>query len=309
MKKTLFLYSCILSFPFAFGQTTETDSTGTLETTETTEVTADEPIETFVSTRIINGHSVETLSKKRFEFRIEHRFGDFAGSNGGVQNWFGFDNASDIRFAFEYGVTDKLMVGLGRSKGTGNPYRSLVDGFIKYRVLRQQQHGMPISLAVLGTSTVTYMKASPDISQVSHFPKFEHRLAYSAQVNVARKIGSRLSLALMPTFVYRNYVPADDVNALFAIGGALRYSLKPTMAFVVEYYQTLHESGIRTTNTNSLGVAFEWNTFGHNFTINLTNSKGFGETQFIPYTYEDWLKGQFRLGFTISRAFYLKEKE
>jgi hypothetical protein len=310
MKKTILLYSCLLSIPLAFGQTETTDSTATSgETLETTDyVEAEEPIETFVSTRIINGHSVETLSKGKFEFRIEHRFGDFAGSNGGVQNWFGFDNASDIRFAFEYGITDKLMVGLGRSKGTGNPYRSLVDGFLKYRVLHQQAHGMPVSLSVLGTSSITYMKATEDISQVSHFPKFEHRLAYSAQVNVARKFGKRISLAVMPSFVYRNYVPADDVNALFAVGGAIRYAFKPTMAFIVEYYQTIHEAGVRKTNTNSLGVAVEWNTFGHNFTINLTNSKGFGETQFIPYTYEDWLKGQFRLGFTISRAFYKKEK-
>jgi len=35
----------------------------------------------------------------------------------------------------------------------------------------------------------------------------------------------------------------------------------------------------------------------------LTNSKGFTETQFIPYTFEDWAKGQFRLGFCIGRKF------
>jgi hypothetical protein len=68
----------------------------------------------------------------------------------------------------------------------------------------------------------------------------------------------------------------------------------------------LQGEDVRGTNTNSLGIAFEWITFGHNFTINLTNSKGFGETQFIPYTYEKWSKGQFRLGFCIGRKF---EKE
>jgi hypothetical protein len=40
---------------------------------------------------------------------------------------FGLDNSADIRIAFEYGITDKMMIGLGRSKGTGSPYKSLID--------------------------------------------------------------------------------------------------------------------------------------------------------------------------------------
>ena len=70
---------------------------------------------TFHSTRVINGHSVETLAKGVLEFRIEHRFGDIAGDEGGAQAFFGFDNSSDIRFAFEYGINDKLMIGLHQS--------------------------------------------------------------------------------------------------------------------------------------------------------------------------------------------------
>lgn len=266
---------------------------------------------TYNATRIINGHSVETLEKGVLEFRIEHRFGDMAGDQGGAQNWFGFDNASDIRFAFEYGITDKLMIGLGRNKGTGAPYRSLVDGFVKYRLLHQKKTGMPVSLTLLGVATGTYMKASPDMSQVAHFPEWQHRLAYATQANIARKFGNWLSLSVMPTFVYRNYVAADDVNALFAIGGSAKVNITPTKAIILEYYHALSSGGTRPADAsafgpgyrNSLGIAYEWDTFGHNFTINLTNSKGFTETQFIPYTFEDWLKGQFRFGFSISRKF------
>ena len=76
------------------------------------EYTEEEPI-TFASTRIISGHSVETIDKGITDFRIEHRFGDIAGTNGGVQNMFGFDMLSDMRIALEYGVTDKLMIGFG----------------------------------------------------------------------------------------------------------------------------------------------------------------------------------------------------
>ena len=62
--------------------------------------------DTYLSTRIVNGHSIETLKKGTLEFRIEHKFGDAAGELGGINTLYGLDNATDIRFAFEYGLTN-----------------------------------------------------------------------------------------------------------------------------------------------------------------------------------------------------------
>jgi hypothetical protein len=265
---------------------------------------AEEEPKTFASTRIVSGHSVETLEKGIMDFRIEHRFGDIAGSNGGFQNMFGFDMLSDMRIALEYGITDNIMIGFGRCKGTGAPYRSLLDGFAKYRFLTQKKNEMPISMALIAGSSFTYMKASTDLSQVNSFPKVAHRFAYFTQLNVARHFGEKASLALMPTYVHRNYVAADDVNDLFALGGAFRVKLTSRFAIVGEYYQVFSDKDFRQTGyKNSLGIALEWFTFGHSFTINLTNAAGLGETQFIPYTFESWGSGQFRFGFSVSRKF------
>lgn len=259
-------------------------------------------VKTFASTRVISGHSVETLPKGIMDFRIEHRFGDMFGNNGGAQNMFGFDNLADMRIALEYGITKDLMIGFGRAKGTGAPYRSLLDGFVKYRVLHQGKTS-PVSVAAIAGSTFTYMTASTDISQVNHFPKVSHRFAYFTQLNVARHFGERVSLAVMPTLVHRNYVAANDQNDLFAVGAAARVKLNNRFAIITEYYYTFPGKNLRPTSMykRSLGVALEWYTFGHSFTINLTNAQGIGETQFIPYTYSDWLKGQFRLGFCVGR--------
>lgn len=302
MNKKIVCFLVVLGFSLnSFSQ--ESDVSDTTDFVED-EIVEDLSIsETFHSTRIINSHSVETLNKGVLEFRVEHRFGDIAGDEGGAQTLFGLDNSADIRIALEYGITDQLMIGLGRSKGTGNPYKSLIDGLVKYRVLEQNKKGTPVSLAMIGMSTFSYMKASEDESQVAHFPDWQHRLAYALQLNVARKFGDRLSLAVMPTLVHRNYVLQNDVNTMFSLGGGLRLGITSTTALLLEYHHAFAKEGLRTNNTNSLGVAFEWITFGHNFTVHLTNSKGFGETQFIPYTYEDWLKGQFRLGFCIGRKF------
>ena len=151
-KKLFFVFGLMaLSLPLLAQVDESNDSLYTEE--EYVEEESNLVEETFMSSRIINGHSVETLRKGVLEFRVEHRFGDIAGSNGGVQTLFGLDNSSDIRIAFEYGITDKLMVGIGRSKGTGNPYSALMDGFVKYRVLHQEKKGMPISMALVGKNT------------------------------------------------------------------------------------------------------------------------------------------------------------
>lgn len=261
--------------------------------------------EAFSSTRIINGHSAETLDAGELEFRIEHRFGDVAGENGGAQAMFGFDNSSDIRFAFEYGLTDKMMIGLGRNKGAGNPYRSLLDGLYKYRFLSQGENA-PLSMAVLGTMTYTYMTASEEISDVSHFPKQVHRLAYAAQLNLTRSFNGIASIALMPTLVHRNYVANDDQNTLFAIGAGARVAVTKKIGVNLEYYHVLDDPNLRPDALNCLSIAFDYSTFGHNFKIDITNSRGFGETQFIPGTVSNWSKGQFRIGFAITRSFALK---
>ena len=259
---------------------------------------------TFGDTRVLNGHSVETLKKRALEFRISHRFGDVAGANGGVQQFFGFDQAADIRFAFEYGVTDKIMIGIGRSKGTGAPYRSLVDGFAKWRFLTQnKERGIPVSMALYGLTTVTYMKASTDLTTVQSFPVFADRFAYTAQVHIARKFGERVSVAVIPSYVHRNLVDFNDVNDLFALGGAFNFKFTKEMGMLLEYYYTFQEENVRQNNFNSLSAGFQYQTNGHNFKIVWTNARGFNETQFIPYTYSNWLKGQFRLGFSIARTF------
>ena len=257
----------------------------------------------FESSRIINGHSTYTLRKGILDFRVEHKFGDIGGVNGGVQTMYGLDNSMDIRLGLEYGLTDKLMIGVGRSKGTGAPYRSLLDGFVKFRLLDQQKKGSPVSLALLGTTTYTYMKASNDLTQVNAFPNWQHRFGYCLQLVMARKIIDKVTIALSPTWVHRNYVASNDQNDLLALGGAVRFPINSKAGIIFEYFQSFPKNGLRSQYTSSSSVSYDWVTFGHTFNVFLTNSSGFGEVQFIPYTTEVWNKGQFRIGFCIGRKF------
>src|SRR5512135_746117 len=63
--------------------------------------------ETFLSTRIINGHSVETIRKKQLDFRVSHRFGQL---NEGIDQFYGLDHGV-THLALEYGIKDWLETG------------------------------------------------------------------------------------------------------------------------------------------------------------------------------------------------------
>ena len=259
----------------------------------------------FIDSRVINGHSTSTLHKKWFDFRILHRFGDIAGAAGGGRTLYGLDQVTDVRIAFEYGISSKLNIGLGRSKGAG-PLRELFDGYAKYQFVKQDNKSNPVTITgVLGASIATQEK-SLDSTSVTSFEEFAHRMNYFSQILISRRFSDRLSLQLSPTYSHRNYVNAEDDNVLFSIGFAGRYRISKLLAISGEYYLSPKDrliNGVQYRNSAAIGL--ELNTGGHVFYLNFTNSRGIGETQTIPYTSANIADGQFRFGFTISRIFKL----
>lgn len=267
------------------------------ESNESTKV-----LSTFKGIRLINANTIETTKKKTLEFRITHRFGNMEiGESVGYHTYWGMDNASNIRFSFDYGLTDKISIGVGRSKTLEN-----IDGNLKYRFLEQKNGGLPISVAYFANAVVS---AVADIPQ----DKFVNRLSYTHQLIIASKINNAISLELLPTFVHRNFVDksvehpkngSTDENDIFALGVGGRFKITKRTAFVIDYFLPFDK--FRDSKNNfydALGVGFEFETGGHVFHVNITNSAGIIENDFIPYTNSSWEKGEYKLGFNISRVF------
>ncbi|MBO9152506.1 DUF5777 family beta-barrel protein [Chitinophaga sp. GCM10012297] len=277
-------------------------------------VRRDPVIATFKSTRIINGQSNETLAKGDLDFRVAHRFGDIGGSGGGSSTFFGMDNSTDIRIAFEYGITDRLTAGISRAKGSGN-FSQMYEVLGKFKVLQQtMDNRIPIGVTVFGNVVASGMKSSPEKSDVNYFDSFSSRMSYTAQAIISRKFGDIISLAVLPTYVHRNRVGYKDMNNMFAmgVGGRLRFSKR--VALVVDYFVPFRDEESKdyyesrgTKFYNSLGVGVEIETGGHVFHLNFTNSTAILENQFIPETVTTWTQGQFRWGFNISRRFSLRK--
>lgn len=273
---------------------------------------------TFKTVRIGNAQTIETVKKKHLDFRISHRFGNIYDNNLSnpinetFQSFLGFDNASDIRISLDYGLLDNLTIGIGRSK-----MNKLVDGGLKWKILQQTtDFSMPISLAFF--SSVGYSHAPTTTiynGVVKDFSTNElHRLNYFNQLIIASKLTDWLSLEILPSYMYRNFIKENvntnnngkDVNGFFSMGIGGRIKLTKRLSFIGDYFynvSSFYQDNDKVFNPLSLG--FEIETGGHVFSLFYTNASGLTENNFIPYTTDSWAKGQVKFGFCISRTFAL----
>ena len=254
----------------------------------------------FLDTRVVNGHTVNTLEKKVLDFRITHRFGEIA-TNQSYRTLFGFDNSTDIRIALEYGVNDQFMLGFGRCKGAG-PFLEFWDTFFKYNFFTSTNESFKLTF----NSKLFYtgMQSSSDLSSITRFEKFSHRVSYHSELLIAYQIHPKLAIQFSPGFLYRNLTNYNDDNGLLNLGSVAKIHLFKKVSLMLEHFWIINHNNYRVDNfSHPFGIGIEINTFAHVFQLNFMNSKGLGEGQFLPYTSSKWSNGEFRFGFTIARKF------
>jgi hypothetical protein len=258
----------------------------------------------FKATRVINGNSIENTAHGVLDFRISHRFGYLSVGN---QEFWGLDQAF-IRLGLDYGITDRLMVGIGRSS-----YNKTVDGFFKYKVLRQCDQGcsMPLTLSfAAGMDITTLADDKLPWYQEGRELYTSQRMGYYFQVIAGRKFSERFTLQLMPGVVHNNMVrTAEDTHDVINIGGAGRYKITKRMAINGEYFYVLPDQLPKPVEPgdpefhNSFSLGLDIETGGHVFQLHCTNSFPMFERGFITQTTGDWLDGDISFGFNISRVF------
>ncbi|WP_442591436.1 DUF5777 family beta-barrel protein [Pedobacter sp. AW31-3R] len=282
------------------------------------ETSHEKVLATFKSTKLINGPTNETLYKNELDFKVDHRFGDIAGTNGGVRRFFGLDNSTDVRIGFEYGMTDNLTVGIARAKGA-TAVQQLYEGSVKYRLIQQTtDNRIPVAITLFGSNTIAGVQANRDdpTSPIA-YDGFKDRMNWVAQMIIARKFNSNFSFILTPSYVHRNFTAFRDQNDLFALGAGGRLKFTKRMALVVDYFLPFRNKSDKqyleqvnaTKFYNPLGIGLEIETGGHVFHLNFTNATAIEEIQYIPSTTSSWLKGQYRWGFSISRRFSMAHKK
>lgn len=295
MKKILLISFLIISSAFTLSAQ-DIDPMALLQ--GLAETPKDEPvIATFKATRLINQQTIEVGGTRSLDFRIHHHFGPF---NSGAYDFWGIDGGASIRLGLEYSYNGRLQFGLGRTS-----YEKQIDGFLKYRLLRQTKSGsMPISVTLFSGAYRNGVNGLK-ISGVDKFNYASDRLSFVQQIIIARKIDEKLSIQITPTIVHYNLVEnlADNNDAYF-LGIAGRYKISNRTAITYEYGAKLLNYS-ESKYYDSMGIGLDIETGGHVFQMFLTNSFGMTENQTFARTNSSWADRGFRLGFNVSRMFTL----
>lgn len=247
---------------------------------------------TFKAIHIVNAQTVESPAKQDLNFIIMHRFGKI---NDGAYHFFGLDNAS-IRLGLDYGITDRLGIGIGRSS-----LEKTFDGYVKYRLVDQTdgKKKFPVTISVLGA--LNHMTLRLDT-----FVSAKNKTTYVTQALLARKFSSALSLQISPTFVHFNRYPgtrrSEDIFAAM-VGGRLKFTKRMAITAEYNYIPTGKRDDLNINNSLSLG--FDIETGGHVFQLVFTNSGGMIDSQYIGKTTGRWGDGDIFFGFNITRNFSL----
>jgi hypothetical protein len=249
---------------------------------------------TFKAIHIVNAQTIESPAKGDLNFIIMHRFGKL---NDGAYNFFGLDNAT-IRLGLDFGITDRLGIGIGRSS-----LQKTFDGYVKYKLVQQTQGNktFPVSISILGSIT-NYTLKFPG----KPFLNAKYRTAYTTQLLVAHKFTPAFSLQVSPTWMHFNLVPTrDDNNDVIAamIGGRLKFNKR--MGITAEYNYLLPGQVESMDVTNSLSAGLDIETGGHVFQLVFSNSQGMVEPFYVARTTGKWGKGDIYFGFNVSRNFSL----
>ena len=265
---------------------------------------------TFKGTRLINGQTVETLAKQHLNFWISHRFGSI--NSGFIDNFLGLDEAK-IRLGLEYSLTDKLLLGMGRST-----IEKTYDFYAKYKVLAQSSK-MPVTATLYGGMTTNTMPSGYTTSSgnVMRYQNNLQRQSYFGQLLIARKFSDKLSLQLMPTLLHNNLsesIYLDNKMLSMGIGG--RYKVTNRLSISAEYYKNIVDkedyeegTGVAYPYQDSFSLGFDIETGGHVFQLHLTNSRGMTEKHFIGQTLGTWGAGDIFYGFNVARTFSLEPKK
>lgn len=311
MKKILvILIAFIAPSIMAFAQD---DLLADLQKEDSSKVKQDITYATFKGTRIINMHSIEMTGVGNLQFMIIHHFGEIwnkteEGNN--IARLFGLNgNVARTYMSFDY--TPKYWLNLG----VGFAGQSNVEGFAKFKIMRQQTgiKNYPVSIALLSNASFNLANKA---SNPAPNDFFWNKFSYLHQLLIARKMSENFSLQLMPSVIHNNITGYGYANThdIFSLGIGGRYKIAAKKALTFEYVRQFNNwdnvvdktGEIVTYSPNLISFGYDWDTGGHIFQFFVSNSSYASNiAQMSVNTKKDGF-GQWCLGFNLNRSYSVK---
>ncbi|MGZ3757879.1 MAG: DUF5777 family beta-barrel protein [Mucilaginibacter sp.] len=254
---------------------------------------------TFEGNYLIDEQTVMVPIKGTFEFDIQHRFGTV---NNGTTDLFGIFGGANMRLGFSYVPVSNLQIGFGATNE-----RMQVDGNIKFAILKQTKSGsMPVSITYFGDAAMDTRKKD----NTTLFVNTTDRFSFFNQIIVARKFSETLSIQAGVNVSHFNNLEgyldaAGNVQAIlkndnFGVSATGRYKLSDGTFFIANYDQPITQNPANNPHPN-ISFGFEFRTSGHDFQIFAGNYSSLLPQNNFVYNQNDFKKGQFLIGFNISR--------
>jgi Membrane bound beta barrel domain (DUF5777) len=287
MKRVFIVLILSAFFARAFGQ----------ENTQAQEVS--KPVgNTFGTGILIDNPTIGTPYKGGLEMEIRHRFSIIDN----IHDIYGIYGAANTRIGLSYGITEKLMVGVGTTKDY-----QMQDIQWKYLILQQtEDNKMPFSLSYFGN-------IAADLRTKDNFGPGEfrsiHRLSYFTEFIFARKINNMFSVQIAPSMAYFNSVPtnADSTiaykNLNIGLSAGARANLFGSHSLILEYDQLFTKQNIAKQPKPNLAVGWEIGTGTHTFQVFVTNYNQIISQRNLVFNTNDFSKGKYLVGFNITIRF------
>ena len=248
-------------------------------------------------------------SKNTLEMQIMHRFGLI--QNNGIKDLFGiYAPSANTRMGLTYSILDNLSLGYGITRK--NMYS---DFGVKWKILEQtRKNEMPIDLTIYANMAIDGRNESvfKTVTADSVY-KFTNRLSYFAEVMLSRKFTTWFSLSLKGNFTHYNAVTADTVGVrgmnhdVLGFGVMARFKFSPQSSLVIHYTMPFDLDNMKEHHTvtnkpfSNFGIGYQVATATHAFEVFISASNGIIPQDTYMYNNADWTKGEFRIGFNITR--------
>lgn len=277
------------------------------------EAATDKPVTgTFNSGTFMENQTVITLPAKTFEFVINHRFGKISD---GSKELFGIYSPSNIRFGLNYGINDKLQIGIGNTK-----VDKITDGNIKWSIWQQTQSGkMPVSVTYFGS--VFFDGRDTKSFNYANF-KESHRFSYFNELLIARKFCNEFNFQVGATYAHYNATESASLttserlrrNDQFGLSALGKLNINSTISFFFEYEHNFtklwkkESTGFKEPKP-VIALGFEKATASHSFQLFVTTGESIVYQKNMVYNSNSFLKdGDIKsglvIGFNITRVFF-----
>jgi hypothetical protein len=260
----------------------------------------------FETQTLIDNQTTVNPYKGSKNLEIQHRFSQIKE----LSDIFGIYGSANTRIGFNYGITDKIMLGFGTT-------RSFMQQDLewKYSIFSQTESGrIPVSLSYYGNAVLDARsdKYFADPNDIETY-KFIYRMSYLNQLIVSRKFGEKVGVQLAPTFVYFNAVPEGYRNANLSLNAGARLQVLGFHSIILEYDQPLLqpqdivEDGEVVTEGETIypnvALGVEIGTSTHSFRVFVSNYNSIVKNRDVAFNTRNPLDGDFQFGFNITIRF------